>query len=77
MTLEEILNTDVSADLPEGTVIEDELSCQDEGIERLPNISTLLRASDFELGIINDQATEATIPATAAMIGSSSKCYAY
>ena len=55
MTLEEILNTDVYTALPEGIMVEEELNCQDE--DRLPNISTLLRASEVDLGIINDQAT--------------------
>ena len=71
MTLEEILNTDVYTALPEGIMVEEELNCQDE--DRLPNISTLLRASEVDLGIINDQATippttstiPLTIPATA------------
>ena len=58
MTLEDILNTDHFTALPEGTIIEEELNCQDKEIELLPNISTLLRASEFiDLGIINDQAT--------------------
>ena len=59
MTLEEILNTDVYTALPEGFRVEEELNCQNE--DRLPNISTLLRASEVDLGIINDQAS---IPAT-------------
>ena len=63
MTLEEILNTDVYTALPEGTMVEEELNCQDE--DRLPNISTLLRASEVDLGIINDQAT---IPPTTSTI---------
>ena len=47
----------------------EELNCQesDEEIERLPNISTLLRASEFiNLGIINDHtmAVTATVQAT-------------
>ena len=63
MTLEEILNTDVYTALPEGIMVEEELNCQDE--ERLPNISTLLRASEVDLGIINDQPpTTSAIPAT-------------
>ena len=60
MTIEEILNTDHFTALPEGVVTEEE-------IERLPNISTLLRASEFiDLGIINDQATvqETSVTAT-------------
>ena len=60
MSIEEILNTDHFTALPEGALTENELKCQesDEEIERLPNISTLLRASEFiDLGIINDQAT--------------------
>ena len=63
MTLEEILNTDVYTALPEGIMVEEELNCQDE--ERLPNISTLLRASEVDLGIINDQAS---IPPTTSAI---------
>ena len=63
MTIEEILNTDVYTALPEGTMVEEELNCQDE--DRLPNISTLLRASEVDLGIINDQTPiPPTIPAT-------------
>ena len=68
MTLDEILNTDVYTALPEGIMVEEELNCQDE--ERLPNISTLLRASEVDLGIINDQTpipattTATAIPAT-------------
>ena len=55
MTLEEILNTDVYTALSEGTMVEEELNCQDEEKERLPNISTLLRALEFDLGIINNR----------------------
>ena len=66
MTLDEILNTDVYTALPEGIMVEEELNCQDE--DRLPNISTLLRASEVDLGIINDQVTipptTSAIPAT-------------
>ena len=63
MTLEEILNTDVYTALPEGFRVEEELNCQNE--DRLPNISTLLRASEVDLGIINDQPpTTSAIPAT-------------
>ena len=68
MTIEEILNTDHFTALPEGTVVEEELNCQesDEEIERLPNISTLLRASEFiDLCIINDQATVQATSVTA------------
>ena len=74
MTIEEILNTDHFTALPECAVTEDDLNCQesDEEIERLPNISTLLRASEFiDLGKINDKAITAdtatvqAIPATA------------
>ena len=46
----------------------EELNCQesDEEIERLPNISTLLRASEFiDLGMINDQATVQATSVTA------------
>ena len=63
MTIEEILNTDHFTALPECAVTEDDLNCQesDEEIERLPNIYTLLRASELDLGI-NDQANfQATI----------------
>ena len=63
MTIEEILNTDHLTALPEGVWTEEELNCQqsNEEIERLPNISTLLRASEFiDLGIINYQATAVT-----------------
>ena len=66
MTLEEILNTDVYTALPEGFRVEEELNCQNK--EHLPNISTLLRASEVDLGIINDQVTipptTSAIPAT-------------
>ena len=63
MTLDEILNTEVYTALPEGIMVEEELNCQDE--DRLPNISTLLRASEVDLGIINDQPpTTSAIPAT-------------
>ena len=73
MTIEEILNTDHFTCIPEGVVTEEELNFQesDKEKERLPNISTLLRASEFiDLGIINDQVTTVTatvqaIPATA------------
>ena len=79
MTIEEILVTDHFTALPEAVVTEDELKINesyeriesDEEIERLPNISTLLRPSEFDLGIINDdQATVTTTiptiePATA------------
>ena len=66
MTLEEILNTDHFTALPEGTIIEEELNCQDEEIERLPNYSTFLSASEFiDLGIINDQATVQATSVTA------------
>ena len=66
MTLEEILRTDHFTALPEGTIIEEELNCQDKEIELLPNISTLLRASEFiDLGIINDQATVQATSVTA------------
>ena len=40
-------------------MVEEELNYQDEEKEHLPNISSLLRASEFiYLGIINDQATK-------------------
>ena len=55
MTIEEILNTDHFTALPEGIMTEEE-------IERLPNISTFLRASEF-IDLINDQST-ATVKAT-------------
>ena len=48
----------------------DEVNCQesDEEIERLPNISILLRASVFiDLGIINDQATVQATSVTASV----------
>ena len=47
MSLDEILNTYHFTTLPVVAVTEDELNCQesDQEIERLPNISILLRAS--------------------------------